>query len=471
MNSSTESSLSARLASFGERPALIHRDRTLTYTQLSREVERMFNRVRDDRVSPGRVVGLEGDFTPGTIAMLFALFERGCVVTPLRGQETDAHSALLEIAEAEWLASFGEQDSLVLRRTGAHAKHPLLRGLRQSRHGGLILFSSGTSSTAKAALHDGERLFAKFDTPRKPSRMLAFLLFDHIGGVNTMLHTLLHGGSLVCIEDRAPDLVAETIERHHVEVLPTSPTFLNLMLLSGAHERHDLSSLRVVSYGTEPMSELTLRAFHEALPWVKLHQTYGMTELGILPSRSRGSDSLWMAFDRHSCDYRVRDELLEVKVDTAMLGYLNAPELLTEDGWLQTGDEVEVDGDWIHVLGRPSELINVAGSKVVPAEVEGVMEQMENVRQVIVSAEPSPLTGQIVLATVYLSRPEPLRDFRMRMREHCRTRLPRHMIPQKVVLSEQALHSVRHKKQRPPAVSVEPSDGEAELSPGVQPEQ
>jgi long-chain acyl-CoA synthetase len=451
---SNESSLSARLACFGERPALIHRERTLTYSQLSGEVERMFNRVRDDRLSPGRVVALEGDFTPGTIAMQFALFERGCVVTPLRGQCSESHAAALEISEAEWLASFGEQDSLVLRRTGAHAKHPLLRSLRRSRYGGLVLFSSGTSSTAKAALHDGERLLAKFDVPREPSRMLAFLLFDHIGGVNTMLHTLLYGGCLVCIEERTPDLVARTIARHRVEVLPTSPTFLNLILLSGAHERHDLSSLRVVSYGTEPMSELTLEAFHKALPWVKLHQTYGMTELGILPSRSRSSDSLWMTFDRDSCDYRVRDGMLEVKADTAMLGYLNAPELLAEDGWLATGDEVEVDGDWIHVLGRPSELINVAGSKVVPAEVEGVLEQMENVQQAIVSAAPSVLTGQIVLATLYLSRPELLPDFRMRMREHCRTRLPRHMIPQKVVLSDQPLHSVRHKKLRPPAVGT-----------------
>jgi long-chain acyl-CoA synthetase len=229
-------------------------------------------------------------------------------------------------------------------------------------------------------------------------------------------------------------------------VLPTSPTFLNLLLLSGAPERHDLGSLRVISYGTEPMAAATLAALHARMPHVKLHQTYGMTELGIVASKSRGSDSLWMTLD--DCAYRVRDGMLEVKAQTTMLGYLNAEGAITADGWFATGDAVEVDGRWIHVLGRRSELINVGGNKVAPAEVEGVLERLDGVEQAVVSAEPSAITGELVCATVFLSRPEPLAEFRVRMRAHCRGRLARHMVPQKVVLSDRPLHTERHKKDR-----------------------
>ena len=47
-----------------------------------------------------------------------------------------------------------------------------------------------------------------------------------------------------------------------------------------------------------------------------------------------------------------------------MLGYLNSPSPFTEDGWFQTGDEVRIDGEWLHILGRRSEIINVGGERI-----------------------------------------------------------------------------------------------------------
>jgi len=319
------------------------------------------------------------------------------------------------------------------------------------------LFSSGTSGVPKGALHDVSQLLSKFERPKRPVSMLAFLLFDHVGGINTMLHALLHGGCLVTMTSHSPDAVAATIEKRRVELLPTSPTFLNLFLLSRADERYDISSLRVISYGTEPMPEFTLSTLRARLPQVKLHQSYGMTELGIPVCKSRSSDSLWMKFDGDDCDYRVRDGILEVRTGTAMLGYINAPSPFTQDGWLVTGDAVEIDGEWFHVLARRSELINVGGQKVVPVEVESVLEEMEGVDEVMVSAEPSPLTGHIVCATVRLSSGELLPEFRRRLRRHCRGRLPRYMVPQKVVLSDRPLQSERHKKDRSLGASSQPA--------------
>jgi acyl-coenzyme A synthetase/AMP-(fatty) acid ligase len=442
-----------RLAARRDQPALVDCDRTITYAQLCRAIRAAQALLEREGVAPGAVAALVGDFGLSAIAMQLALFERRCIVVPLRAEDAPRHASLASLAEVEQLVVCSHDGEAVVRPTGGVAGHRLYDQLRDDSHPGLVLFSSGTSSTPKAALHDVERMVAKYDAPRAPARLLAFLLFDHIGGVNTMLHALLHGGCIVTVADRAPDTVAAAIERHRAEVLPASPTFLNLLLLSGALERHDLSSLRVVSYGTEPMSPATLDAFHRRLPDVKLHQTYGMTELGILASRSRGSDSLWMRLDREACDYRVREGMLEVRTSAVMLGYLNAEVERTSDGWFVTGDAVEVDGEWIRVLGRPSELINVGGLKVVPAEVEGVLEAMPEVRQAVVSGESSPITGQLVRATVWLTGDQPLAAFRVRMREHCRERLPRHMVPQKVVLSDGPLHSARQKKRRIAAAS------------------
>jgi len=93
---------------------------------------------------------------------------------------------------------------------------------------------------------------------------------------------------------------------------------------------------------------------------------------------------------------RIVDGLLEIKAESAMLGYLNHESPFTEDGWFKTGDAVEVDGEYIRILGRKSEIINVGGEKVYPAEVESVILQMDGVEDAIVTGAENPIIGKIV---------------------------------------------------------------------------
>src|SRR5207247_91762 len=81
-----------------------------------------------------------------------------------------------------------------------------------------------------------------------------------------------------------PEGICRTIARHRVEVLPASPSFLTLLLLSEAHRRHDLSSLRYITYGAEVMPQSTLARLALEFPHVRLLQKYGLTELGTLRS-------------------------------------------------------------------------------------------------------------------------------------------------------------------------------------------
>jgi acyl-CoA synthetase (AMP-forming)/AMP-acid ligase II len=278
--------------------------------------------------------------------------------------------------------------------------------------------------------------------------MISFLLFDHIGGINTLLSSLATGGTLVITEDRRPDSVAALVERHKVDTLPTTPTFLNLLLLTEAHRRFDLSSLTTITYGTEVMPESTLRRIREVFPDARLHQTYGLSELGIMRSKSESSDSLWVQLGGEGFETRVVDSLLEIRAKSAMLGYLNAPSPFTEDGWLQTGDAVEVRGPYLKILGRTSDIINVGGEKVYPAEVESTLQLMPEVAGAVVMGEKNALLGNIVKAKVRLAQPLDVAEFRRRMREFCRDRLQPFKIPQKVELIEHEEWNERFKKVR-----------------------
>jgi acyl-CoA synthetase (AMP-forming)/AMP-acid ligase II len=220
------------------------------------------------------------------------------------------------------------------------------------------------------------------------------------------------------------------------------------MLLSGAYENYDMKSLKIISYGTEPMPESTLKKLKMTFSDVKLVQTYGLIELGVLRSKSEKDDSLWVKVGGEGYQTRIVDGLLQIKAKSAMLGYLNAPNPFTDDGWFITGDEVLQKGDYIKILGRKSEIINVGGEKVYPQEVENVILEMGTIEDVTVYGEVNALVGNIVCAKVKLLKDEDQKIFISRLKEYCKERLQNFKVPVKVNIMNERQYGERFKKIR-----------------------
>jgi acyl-coenzyme A synthetase/AMP-(fatty) acid ligase len=257
----------------------------------------------------------------------------------------------------------------------------------------IILWTSGSSGEPKGVVHDATKLLAKFEhLERRPMKILAFLLIDHIGGLNTLFHTLSTGGSLVIPKSLKIDDVFSAIEKHKVEVLPTTPTFLRLALVSGIYKKYDLSSLKLVTFGTEPVGNTEI--FRVMFPNALFKQTYGLSELGILSTKSGDDD--WVKLGGKGYDIRVVDNKLEIKAESSMLGYLNAPSPFTEDGYFKTGDVVEVKGDYFRILGRESDIINVGGIKVFPQEIESIVNRLSEIVDSCAYPIANNITGQAV---------------------------------------------------------------------------
>ena len=431
--------------------AIVWQDTAYDYGTLLDRFAEWKERLPKLGVTPGSVVVLDADFSPNAVALFFALVDQRCILVPLSTVSSNKRTEFVEIAGAEIAISIGADDGVTTERLSDAGDRPLYDVLRERRHPGLVLFSSGSTGKSKAAVHDLVSLLEKFKVRRKTLRAISFLLYDHIGGVNTMLYTLSNGGCLITVERRDPDSVLAAVAKHRAELLPTSPTFLNLMLLSEAHKRHDLSSLRLITYGTEPMPEHTLKRLHELLPDVALQQTYGLSELGILHSKSREPDSLWVKLGGEGFETRVVDGILQIKARSSMLGYLNAPSPFTADGWFNTNDVVEVDGDYVRILGRKSDIINVGGEKVYPAEVESVIQELEAVAEATVYGERNAITGNIVCAdvtTVELLDSSQQKELISLVKQHCREKLQKYKVPLRVNIITEQQHTERFKKSR-----------------------
>lgn len=427
---------------------MVHLGRSFTCRWILDAVGTEGRRLDAAGIGPGAVVALESGASPVGVALLLALVERGAITVPLAPDHASPEDGLYALAECEWRIVVPADGPPRIESSGRKASHSLFRELRREGHPGLVLFTSGSSGEPKASLHDWTRLLRKYKQTKPGRRTLLFLLFDHIGGLDTLLQTLANGGVLVVPSGRGPAEVCATIERHRVEVLPASPSFLTLLLLSEAWKGHDVSSLRYITYGAEVMPQATLDRLVEVFPRVTMLQKYGITEIGTMRSRSRANDSLWVRIGGEGYATRVVDGLLEVKAESSIVGYLNAPSPFTADGWFMTGDAVEVDGDFVRILGRASDLINVGGRKVYPAEVEGVILELPEVAEAAVLGERHPFTGQIVVARVLPRQPIEARALEIRIRAHCRARLEPYKVPVRVDLADGPLHSERQKIRR-----------------------
>lgn len=439
--------------------------RTLSRNDLVEEMTLWDRVLTANKVRAGDVVAIVGDFFPATISLLFALLERGCIVLPQikRGAVTNtnfqAHQRRsVAIAQATTVVEFASDTNWVINRTGYETNHAFFDELRRRGHAGVVLFSSGSTGESKGVVLDAEFLVEKFETSRAAAaRTLTFLLFDHIGGLNTLLATVLTGGTVIVPPARDVETVCRTIEQQRVEVLPTAPTFLRVLLMADAAERYDLSSLRLITYGAEPMYDVTLRALNKRFPNIRLKQTYGLTELGIFSTSSRSNDSLWVKVGGTGVETKVVDNLLYVRSSSAMLGYLNAAQPFDADGWYCTGDLVEVDGPYLRILGRQNEIINVGGEKLFPVEVENTIMELENVSDVTVSGKRNAVMGEVVIASVVLTdETEDPAHFSSRARAFCLSRLPEYKVPMLFQIVDVLARSQRFKKVRRRASDVPP---------------
>ena len=244
---------------------------------------------------------------------MLALIDTKCIIIPLTKSVRNKIDEFCEVSQAEMVINIDEDDNLEISNLNGKPSNKLYDQLIKDNNPGLVLFSSGSTGKSKASVHDFIPLLNKYKVRRKTLNTITFLLYDHIGGINTLFYILSNGGLIVTIQERNPNHVLEIIEKCKVELLPTSPTFINLILISEAYKKYNTSSLKLVTYGTEPMPEITLKKFNRIFPNVKVVQTYGLSEVGILSSKSKSSDSLWVKIGGSGFETRIKNNMLEIK--------------------------------------------------------------------------------------------------------------------------------------------------------------
>jgi steroid-24-oyl-CoA synthetase len=291
-----------------------------------------------------------------------------------------------------------------------------------------VIFTSGTSGRAKAAVLSHRSLLAGLQQLLQVSRRLPHQLDEnsgdiglhtgplfHIGGIQTLLRAVTVGGTLVMPAGRFdPGEVLELIERHKIARWSAVPTMIARVLDHPDVRTRDLRSLTSVTIGGAPVHADLLERVRTGLPGVnaRIPTGYGLTENGGQATAASGRDTA----ERPGCSGRplpcvelrfkpwpgLPDAEILLRSPTQMSGYLGSAESpIDDDGWLHTGDLGRLDPDgYLWITGRSKDMIIRGGENIAPAAVERALTAISGVLDAAVIGVPHPELGEEVMAFV-----------------------------------------------------------------------
>jgi non-ribosomal peptide synthetase component E (peptide arylation enzyme) len=430
-------------------PAVIAGDRTLTFAELDRESDRVAAGLAALGVGRGEVVSCQLSNIPDLLVLHHAVAKRRAVFNPIhlpyRAAELEtilafAGSRMMVVGAPHRGFSFVEmvlslRDRLPALRhvvTAGGEERPGVIPFDELRGGGapagarphpddpfLLLFTSGTTASPKAALHThnmrvgnarfsaGELGFTAAD------RIVCIARFSHMWGMFAYWMSLWPGAAQVLLETFTPQAFLEATTGGRATVAIGAPAHAAALLDGPGVRAAGRSSLRLFGLSGSVCPPALARALRETLGCTPF-MLWGMTETaaGLYTRPDDPPEIIEQTVGRASpgCAFAVVDEggralppgaegELAMRSPFAFEGYVNNPgataECFTADGWFRSGDLATLDAaGHVRILGRRTEQINRGGVKFHPADVEDVLLRHPRVQMVAVVGMPDARLGE-----------------------------------------------------------------------------
>jgi len=297
--------------------------------------------------------------------------------------------------------------------------------------GAQVIFTTGSTGSPKPALLSHRSITCQnlcLGTAFRfapPQRLLCHIPPSHVGGQAELLLTPLYmGGTIVTLEVFDPVKTLDAIEQHGVTLLGQIPAMFNLEWRTAGYERRDFSRLDYVFYGGQSVPRAFLDRMLTMAP--KIGTGLGLTEASgfctytpvtsdaEMVARSLGwaQPAYPMSIRKDMEDGQAGAELAAGQIGHVcfrgpqnFLGYVNDPAatraVLSEDGWLYTGDMGFIDDDGLHFSGRAKWVLKPAGYQVFPGDVENHVAALgERVANVGVVGHPHKIWSEGIIAFV-----------------------------------------------------------------------
>ncbi|HVT42775.1 MAG TPA: class I adenylate-forming enzyme family protein [Thermoanaerobaculia bacterium] len=444
----------ARLADLDpDRPALIDgaTGRITTRRELQERALRLVTRLRAEGLVAGDFTAVQLPNSVDFVAMFLAGLTLRLTMIPIdRDARESENASVLNHFSVRALVYRGDDEAHISVRD----VDPIVF---DGGHVPLIKLSSGSTGRPRGIVTTEANLIA--DCRNICSTMaigpddtnLGAIPFSHSYGFSNLVTPLLLQGTAVVISnDYLPLSTLDLANRFGCSIIPGIPMMYEHLAQLPRGDGGFTSARTFISAGA-PLTPTASIRFRERFG-ASIQTFYGCSESGGIAFDRAGA-----AVERGSVGHPLegvqvttdpRECRLIVRSGAVAAGYLNAPPGELErfrDGMFVTDDLAQFNGSGeLELLGRLGELINTAGKKVNPREVEAIIHQLRGVRQVRVYGEPAGARGEVVAAAV-VADPDITRE---QIREHCRLHLSSHKVPRIVKLIERIPVDERGKVKR-----------------------
>jgi len=453
---------------------------TIPYAGFARQVARAASLLRTRHgVTRGDRVAVLAANHPAYLALLYACARLGAILLPLNWRLAVPELRYIlghagprvVFAEPEFTAALREAAPdlpaapLAIEAEGADADGP---GTVEDPV--LLVYTSGTTGRPKGALLRQEALFHNAVMSHHmhgltaADHVLSVLPFFHVGGLNIQTTPALQAGATVTLHARfAAEAVLRAIEADRPSLTVLVPATLRALMAAPGWEDADLSSLRAITTGSEPVHPALVEAVTARL--LPLLQVYGATESAPIAIYTRLGDDpprgLSTGLPGLLCEARIADEAgrdlphgtageVQLRGRNLFLGYWRdeaATREAMQDGWYRTGDIGTRDADGAFTVhDRKRNMIISGGENIYPAEVERALLEHPAIAEAAVLGVPDPTWQEVPVAILVLRAGATLDD--AAVRAHAAARLARFKVPRRVVFAETlprtALGKVRH---------------------------
>lgn len=301
-----------------------------------------------------------------------------------------------------------------------------------------LMLTSGTSGVPKIVGHTLEALTGAIvaEGPGHGPAPVWATFYDirRYGGLQIFLRAILSGGSMVLSDphEALGDYVAR-LNARGVSHISGTPSHWRKLLMSGSAVQFKPGYVRLSG---EIADQAVLDGLKAAFPNSSVGHAYASTEAGVGFAVNDGLEGFPADYlgNRNGVEMKVVDGSLRIRSTRTAHAYIgrNAAALTDGDGFVDSGDIVELRGDRYYFVGRRGGIINIGGLKVHPEEIEAVINRHPDVRMSRAKSRKSPITGGIVVADVILTEGTDqarVKEIRDQILDQCRAQLASHKVP------------------------------------------
>jgi len=363
--------------------AVIDESRTVTYKQLLELIDKVSSYLIDQNINKGDIVAIYDFNSIDFIAIFLGILKIGAIALPIN---PTLPKSIIE---------FILQDSkpkMIMNNVPDHLSRTHIPPSTVYNDPAFILYTSGSTGIPKGVVvpHSHKWIILERAKNSPKRKIIVAAPSYHMNGLSNIEFSLATHSILILMKKFDPKIFISNILKYKINTISSVPTMLHLILDEKEMlEQNNFDFVKHITMASSPINYHLISQLKSYFPNAIISNAYGLTEVGpgvFGKHPSLPTPELSVGYPREGIEYRLVDNVLEIRSPSMMLKYSNTESKnLTHDGFFITNDIFEIDDNGFYFFkGRKDDMFVCGGHNIYPKEIEKIIEEYPGIDSAVV---------------------------------------------------------------------------------------